>query len=83
MKILFVEKAKKDWQSLDLSIQKQLLKKLDFYFKSKYPLQFAERLKNSVLGNFRFRIGDYRIIFDVENDIFIILRVGHRKDIYR
>lgn len=85
MKILFVERAKNDWQDLDLSIQKQLLKKLDSYLKSKQPFQFAERLRNSALGNFRFRIGAYRIIFDADmkNNTLIIFLVGHRKDIYR
>jgi mRNA interferase RelE/StbE len=35
------------------------------------------------LGTYRFRIGDYRIIFDIEDEEIVILRVGHRKEIYR
>lgn len=35
------------------------------------------------LGSYRFRIGDYRVIFDIENDKIIILRVGHRAKIYK
>jgi len=34
---------------------------------------------------YRIRVGDYRIIYDVFSEILIIevIRVGHRKDIYR
>jgi mRNA interferase RelE/StbE len=35
------------------------------------------------LGSYRFRIGDYRVIFDVEGANLIVLRVGHRREIYR
>ncbi|MBU2503873.1 MAG: type II toxin-antitoxin system RelE/ParE family toxin [Nanoarchaeota archaeon] len=31
----------------------------------------------------RFRIGNYRVIFDIKEDQIIILRVGHRGRIYR
>jgi mRNA interferase RelE/StbE len=38
------------------------------------------RLKGS--SDFRLRVGDYRVIFSVEGDQIIILKVGHRKNIY-
>jgi mRNA interferase RelE/StbE len=47
------------------------------------PLGYAERLTNPKLGTFRFRIGNYRVIFDLEGKDIVVLRVGHRKDIYR
>jgi len=46
------------------------------------PLDFAERLTNFELGEYRFRIGDYRVAFDVEDDTAKILKVGHRKEVY-
>jgi mRNA interferase RelE/StbE len=47
------------------------------------PLQYAERLTDPELGGYRFRIGDYRIIFDVEGNDIIVLRASHRKEIYK
>jgi len=47
------------------------------------PLQYAERLTNSELGGYRFRIGDYRVIFDIEGNDIVVLRAGHRKEIYK
>ena len=83
MRVFFTERAKKDWNKLDGAIQKQLRKKLVFYVGSGNPIKFADVLKNKTLGEYRFRIGHYRIIFDVQNGEIFILRVGHRKDIYR
>jgi mRNA interferase RelE/StbE len=47
------------------------------------PLKYAERITDAKLGSYRFRIGDYRVIFDLEGDDLVILRIGHRRDIYR
>ena len=29
------------------------------------------------------RIGDYRVIFDIEGNDIVVLRAGHRKEIYK
>ena len=47
------------------------------------PLKYAERLIEPKLGTYRFRIGDYRVIFDLEGDKIVVLKVGHRRDIYK
>ena len=38
-----------------------------------------KKILNNLLGSYRFRIGDYRVIADIEGDEIIILRVGHKK----
>jgi mRNA interferase RelE/StbE len=42
-------------------------------------------LRDIRLADFRFRIGDYRVLFDIDepNQTVVILSIGHRKDIYR
>ncbi len=83
MKIVFSERAKKEWQKLSRGTQNQIRKKLYFYINSGNFLHFAEKLKDFHLGEYRFRIGDYRLIFDFKDNIIFILRIGHRKDIYK
>ena len=78
-----VKSASRDLKKLDISISKRIAKKLDFWVKSDNPLQFAENLTNSELGEYRFRVGDYRIIFDVEGKNIVVLSIGHRKEIYK
>ncbi|MGJ9402215.1 type II toxin-antitoxin system RelE family toxin [Arthrobacter sp. KK5.5] len=36
-------------------------------------------------GEFRIRVGDYRIVYDVQDDelVVLVLRVGHRREVYR
>ncbi len=37
------------------------------------------------MSGYRFRVGDYRVIFDLEKDklMILILQIGHRKNIYK
>ncbi len=83
MEIIFSERARKEWSRLERSVQNQLRKKIEFYLQSGQPLKFAEKLKDGSLGEYRFRIGDYRIVFDLEGNTIFVLRVGHRKEIYK
>ena len=83
MDVIFSERARKEWSRLERAVQDQLRKKLAFYLQAGQPLKFAERLQDPSLGEYRFRIGDYRIIFDVEGNTILVLRVGHRKEIYK
>jgi len=50
-------------------------------------MQYAKKLKSPFVDLYRFRIGDYRAIFQVDSEgnviIFTILEVKNRKDIYR
>lgn len=32
---------------------------------------------------YRLRVGDYRVIFSIEKDIIQVLKIGHRKNIYK
>ena len=36
-------------------------------------------------GYLRVRVGDYRIIYTIEDDVLrvVVVRVGHRRDVYR
>ena len=79
----FSQSAFRQLERLPKSIQRQIVKKLDYFIISNNPLQFANRLINSDIGSYRFRIGDYRVVFDMEEETCVILAVGHRKDIYR
>ena len=40
-----------------------------------------KRLQNSDIG-YRLRMGDFRILFDVEGDVIVIQKIGNRKDVY-
>jgi len=80
--LAYTKRALKDIQNLSIDTKQRLKLALDKYVEN--PLFYAKKLVNSDIGNYRFRVGEYRIIFDIiEDNQLLILRVGHRKDIYR
>ena len=46
------------------------------------PFNYSKKLKGTPL--FRFRVGDYRIISDIQKNkmVILVIDVGHRKNIY-
>lgn len=83
MKYQFRPSAEKQFAKLDPHTQSKIASKLEFFLSTPNPLAFAERLIHQETGQYRFRIGDYRVIFDVEGEKLNVLAVGHRKEIYR
>jgi mRNA interferase RelE/StbE len=71
----------KDIERLEPTIKRRIGQKLMSFLEE--PLKHAEKITDPEVGSFRFRIGDYRVIFDLEGEEIIILRVGHRREIYR
>ena len=79
--LVYTSRAVKDIKRLDPSVRQRVGKTLLRYEED--PLGYAENLVDSKLGTYRFRIGEYRVIFDIEGDDIVVLRVGHRREIYR
>lgn len=46
------------------------------------PFLCGEPLRQSLKGHRKLRVGDYRVIYRVEGDKIIVLKIGHRKDVY-
>lgn len=47
------------------------------------PILAGQPLRESLKGHRRLRVGDWRIIYRIEMDTVIILKVGNRKDVYK
>ena len=47
-------------------------------------LSQIKRLNNHPIAEYRLRIGNYRVLFDVnwEQQEIYILKIGHRRDVY-
>jgi mRNA interferase RelE/StbE len=43
----------------------------------------GKALKGEFRGCFRYRFGDYRVIYTIVHEEILILRIGNRKDVYR
>lgn len=80
-RLIYTQRAVRDIEKLDAGVKKRIGTTL-LRFKTN-PLQYAERITDPALGSFRFRIGNYRVIFDIQDKDIVVLRVGHRKEIYK
>ena len=82
--IKLTEKVVKALQIISKDDVRSFMQKIDHIAENPYAdLPFVKRLKNS--QNFRFRFGDYRGVYNINNNILTItvIDVAHRKDIYR
>ncbi len=79
-KIIFDKKAQIDLLNIDKNYQKLILSKIEL---------LSEDMKGDVkkLTNYtpkyRLRVGIYRVLFEIENNLIIIYRIKHRKEIYK
>lgn len=74
----------KDLRNLPINIQKRIAKKLEYYLNQSEPLDYAVPLVgNGKVGDYRFRVGDYRVVFDFEDNRITILMIEHRRDVYQ
>jgi mRNA interferase RelE/StbE len=83
MKIKFAKRVGKDIRGLNVKTLSRIREKLQWFASQNQPLVFAEKLKDSEVGDFRFRIGDYRVIFSIMADVIYIKKIGHRSSIYK
>ena len=79
--LAYTRRAEKDIKKLESAVRKRVGKAL-LQYKSD-PMKYAEKLTDPSLGTYRFRVGDYRVAFDIEGSEIVVLRIGHRKEIYR
>ncbi|MEW6607427.1 MAG: type II toxin-antitoxin system RelE/ParE family toxin [bacterium] len=63
------------------------------HYELKRILGKIEEMENDLYGDikhltnytpeYRLRVGDYRVLFEIEGDEIVIYRIRHRKEIYR
>lgn len=82
MELKFNEKSHKWLNRAPRQDKERIISKLEFYAAMDNPLKFAVPIVGSVFGQYRFRIGDFRVIFDIQNNIIRVLKIGHRREIY-
>ncbi len=81
--LLYKKPAAKEIQKLPVQIQQRLKLKLEWFIDQANPLEFAEPLTKPADAQYRFRVGTYRILFDIEDRAMVILHVQDRRDVYR
>jgi mRNA interferase RelE/StbE len=74
------ERALQDLENLDLFLRKRIVKKIEQFIESESFHQIKKMMGYEKL--YRLRVGDYRVIFELDSENVTILKIGHRKNIY-
>ena len=78
--LVISNRCRRDLRRLDAAIHRRVLEAIEQLQEDPYQ---GSQLTNVRIGQWRMRVGDYRIRYDVEGDRVLLYRVRHRKDIYR
>ena len=85
-KVEFEREAEKELNRIDRQHAKRILRYLfERIASSDDPRRFGEALKQNLSGFWKYRIGNYRIICDIQDETLTVLvvRIGHRRKIYK
>ena len=80
-KIAFKKSVSSDLKKIDKEQAKRILKKIENGLPSKADT--LPTLTGKFSGLRKFRVGDFRVVFSIIGDTAIILRVRHRKEVYK
>ena len=83
-RIIWHKGALVDLKQLDKPVRLKIYEKVETYL-AQDPISIGKPLKENLAGMFKYRYGDYRVIFvvDSETQTMTILEVGHRRSIYQ
>lgn len=84
-KVIFTERAKKQLKKLDKHIAALIIGWLEKNIQNcENPRLHGKGLLENKSGQWRYRIGDYRVICEIQDKeiIVLVLEVGHRREIY-
>lgn len=81
MRVVYTPEAEKQFAKLDKPVQKRIKK---YLAEIKNPRSRGKALIGNLMGMWRYRVGDYRILCKIKDEelIILVLEVGHRKNIY-
>lgn len=82
--VIWHEGTLKDLKKLNRTSVKKIVAKVKNYL-IQDPVKLGTPLKGNLKGLYRYRIGEYRVIYviDQAEKKIIILKVNHRKKIYK
>ena len=81
-KVIFTKSVKKDFRKIPKLEVSKILYEIEELAKNPRSSK-TKKLKGEKL--FRLRVGNYRVIYDIQDNLMLIfvVKLGHRSDIYR
>lgn len=80
MNFYFSYKAEDQLGDLPEDVQRRIRDKMRFYAEQPNPFSFAKRLTDR--EGYRFRVGDHRALFIIENNVIKVFKIEPRDKAY-
>jgi len=83
--VVYTKKAMKSLKKIDKVQQRFIIAWIEKnLINTEDPRALGKGLKGNLKEYWRYRVGNYRILADIDNDEIkiIIVNIGHRKDVY-
>lgn len=80
-RIEYKASVERDLRRLDQKAAERVLRKVEQALASEGHQ--GDALSGEFAGLFRLRVGDYRVIYARTDEGYLVLRIGHRRDVYR
>lgn len=82
--IRILEEASRELARLDKPIGRRIVERINWLSEKLSDIR-PEPLRGDLIGLYKLRIGDYRVIYEIIHDekTIVIHGIGHRKEIYR
>jgi mRNA interferase RelE/StbE len=79
----FTASASREFRDLEKQVQRRITEKVTALCEDPFP-SGSKKLKAQP-DHFRIRVGDYRVVYRIDGKrvVIVIVRIGHRKEVYR
>ncbi|MCP4418573.1 MAG: type II toxin-antitoxin system RelE/ParE family toxin [Chloroflexi bacterium] len=83
--IRLTAKARRFYEKAEKPLARKLNRCFDKLAQNPYAHPNTKRLQGKFAGYFRYRVGDWRVVYEVnENEaVVIVLIIAHRRNVYR
>lgn len=82
--LLLSESAQRFYERADSPLQRRLDRCFERLQADPHRHPNIKRLTGPLSGSFRYRVGDYRVVYRIEDDdrVVIVLIIAHRSEVY-
>lgn len=81
--VVFTSQAEENLAKLDKQIAQRILKKIRWLAENLESLT-PESLAGQFQGVFKLRVGDYRVLYTLEEENTVVIRlIKHRREVYK
>ncbi len=84
-KVIYTKKSIKSLKKLEPSVRKMIKKWIEKnLIDTENPRAYGKRITANRSGQWRYRVGDYRLLANIDDESITIIMVdiGHRRDVY-